>query len=430
MTLPVFLNRLCLECMRITGMASPLSARVLATMNTAMYDASTMYESFSRPHRLSVFMQRPEEEHTDANRRKAMAYAGYRVLHASFYLLLECMNESSILEDALDALEYEYKDFDLNPRTPEGLGNLAGQVLLDDSLGDGSNVWNTLGGDAPYADYTQYHPRIGPGEVPEDEKTAYWQPIYVPRPIPDPPFVQKFLYAHWGGLIPFALEYGSELRPHTGPEVYYAPRFKEQCAELIKLSEHLTDEHKAIVEFWNGVDEPITPAIHWCRIAAEVSKRDNHNAMQDVRLFFALSNALNDASIACWDAKRYFNYVRPVTAIRHLFAGIPIRAWGGPKYGGVRTINGEEWHPYQYQYFVSPPSPEYPSENSTLGAAAVHILEQFTTDDVYGGKTIVSAHSSRIERDIPNSDVELEWKFLLGCCKRIWHGRHVCRHTV
>lgn len=40
-----------------------------------------------------------------------------------------------------------------------------------------------------------------------------------------------------------------------------------------------------------------------------------------MKLYFALANAIFNASIATWDAKRHFDYVRPITAIRHLFRG-------------------------------------------------------------------------------------------------------------
>ena len=47
-------------------------------------------------------------------------------------------------------------------------------------------------------------------------------------------------------------------------------------------------------------------------------------------MFFVLGNALLDASIAVWDAKRFYDYVRPISAVRFLFAGRKIDAWAGP----------------------------------------------------------------------------------------------------
>jgi len=42
-----------------------------------------------------------------------------------------------------------------------------------------------------------------------------------------------------------------------------------------------------------------------------VSRRDGHTLDQDVKLFFALANAVFDASIVAWDCKRAYDYVRP-----------------------------------------------------------------------------------------------------------------------
>ena len=53
-----------------------------------------------------------------------------------------------------------------------------------------------------------------------------------------------------------------------------------------------------------------------------------HGALKtadDAKMFFALTNAMFDASIAVWDCKRVFDYVRPITAIRFLMAGVQIR---------------------------------------------------------------------------------------------------------
>jgi membrane-associated phospholipid phosphatase len=84
-----------------------------------------------------------------------------------------------------------------------------------------------------------------------------------------------------------------------------------------------------------------------------------------VRLFFALTGALLDAGIACWDAKRFFDSVRPISAVRYLFAGQEVEAWGGPGQGR-RRILGETWQPY----IATPPFGEFPSGHSTFSAAA------------------------------------------------------------
>jgi hypothetical protein len=53
-----------------------------------------------------------------------------------------------------------------------------------------------------------------------------------------------------------------------------------------------------IAEYWS--DGPYTeqPPGHWALIAQFVSARDHHTLDDDVKMFFALSNAMLDASIA------------------------------------------------------------------------------------------------------------------------------------
>jgi hypothetical protein len=89
----------------------------------------------------------------------------------------------------------------------------------------------------------------------------------------------------------------------------------------VRDNAELTDEHKVIAEYWADGPSTETPPGHWCLLAQWVSARDHHGLDQDVVLFFALGGALHDAAVAAWDAKRAFDSVRPVSAIRWLFAG-------------------------------------------------------------------------------------------------------------
>jgi vanadium-dependent haloperoxidase-like protein len=111
------------------------------------------------------------------------------------------------------------------------------------------------------------------------------------------------------------------------------------------------------------------PPGHWALFAQFVSARDHHTIDDDVKMFFVLSNAIFDAGIAAWDAKRTYDSVRPVTAIPLLFRGTTIRTWGGPGKGTVE-MDGSQWIPYQAVTFPTPPFPDYVSGHSTYSAAA------------------------------------------------------------
>jgi hypothetical protein len=138
-----------------------------------------------------------------------------------------------------------------------------------------------------------------------------------------------------------------------------------------------------------------------------------------VRLFFALGGALLDASIACWDAKRTYDSARPVTAVRFLFAGQQVTAWGGPGQGTQR-IPGERWQPY----LATPPFAEHPSGHSTFSAAAATVLASFTGSDRFGASVTLPAGSSRVEPGItPAADVVLSWPTFSAAAEQAGRSR-------
>jgi hypothetical protein len=104
-----------------------------------------------------------------------------------------------------------------------------------------------------------------------------------------------------------------------------------------------------------------------------------------------------------------FGSVRPITAVRYLFRGQQVRAWGGP-YRGTQVIKGEDWVPYQASTFPTPPFPEYSSGHSTFSAAGAEILRLFTGDDEFGASVTFPAGSSRFEPGVvPANDLTVRW---------------------
>ena len=125
-------------------------------------------------------------------------------------------------------------------------------------------------------------------------------------------------------------------------------------------------------------------------MAHGVSDRDNHGIDEDVKLYFALNGALFDAGIAAWDAKREYNFIRPVSAIAQKYYDQIIVAWGGPD-RGTSAILGQDWRPYQDPTFVTPPFAEYVSGHSTFSRAAAEVLTLFTgSSQFYDGVTVTS----------------------------------------
>ncbi len=78
----------------------------------------------------------------------------------------------------------------------------------------------------------------------------------------------------------------------------------------------------------------------------------------DVKMPFAPNNAMFDAGIVAWDNKIAFDSVRPVTAIRYLYRGQSVSAWGGP-YQGTKTIDGGRGPLISPRPFPLRPSPSH-----------------------------------------------------------------------
>jgi hypothetical protein len=223
----------------------------------------------------------------------------------------------------------------------------------------------------------------------------------------------KFVGAHWQGVTTFAVTPGS-LRSSSGPARYGSADFLAQARDLLDVSAGLTDQQKMIAEYWADGPRSELPPGHWNLIAQFVARRDHHGGHaqgleRDVKLFFALTNAISDAGCCAWDNKCAFNSVRPITAIRTIFRGELVRAWAGP-YQGTKLIDGASWFPYQPTSFPTPPFPEYSSGHSNFSAAGAEILKLFTGSDRFGGSATLPAGSSKVEPGaVPSSDVALSW---------------------
>jgi hypothetical protein len=416
-TLVVRWNEAFLQGVRDSKLGPPMVARALAIAHTCVYDAWAAYDDRALGTRLGGSLRQPAAERTLENMTQAISFAAYRAAVDLFPASV-----SSVFDPLMQSLGYDERDHSTDTSTPTGIGNVAAQAVLDFRHRDGANqLGDEPGGmpGVPYSDYTGYVPTNDPLDirVPFDPTTVHdpssWQPLrYVDASgkLVTPAFVG----AQWQHVTAFALNPTSRLRSPTGPATYGSADYLSQAQALLELSAGLTDEHKMIAEYWADGPHSELPPGHWNLFAQFVSRRgdhgpDAHGVERDVKLFFALTNAVSDAGCCAWDNKRAFNSVRPITAIRTLFRGEPVRAWGGP-YQGTKLIDGASWFPYQPITFPTPPFPEYSSGHSSFSAAGAEILKLFTHDDRFGGSVTLPAGISRIEPGaVPATDLTLSW---------------------
>jgi hypothetical protein len=351
-----------LQAVRNTRLGPPMTARALAIVHTAIFDAWAADDSVAVGTRLGASLRRPIEERSQANKEQAISYAAYRALVDLF------PTQKALFDELMSSLGYDPAVTATDPATAAGVGNAAAAALLEFRHKDGSNQLGDLKPGA-YADYTGYKP-VNTADVIVDPNR--WQPLRLPNGA-----VQSFMVPQWGLVTPFALKSGAEIRPDKLPVLIQHTAFgwayRRQSLEVLAHSGNLDDRTKMISEYWADGPGSETPPGHWCLLAQAVSRRDRHSLDQDVKLFFALANALFDASISVWDCKRVIDYVRPITAIRFLFRNQRVRAWAGPGQG-TKLIYGETWQPYQVSSFVTPPFGEYVSGHSTFSAASAEVL--------------------------------------------------------
>ena len=206
-----------------------------------------------------------------------------------------------------------------------------------------------------------------------------------------------------------------------------------------------------------------------------------NNLEWDIKSYFVLGGAVHDAAVTAWGIKGWYDYIRPISAIRWMSQwqstdsnlpnynenGLPlipglieiiqpgdplaggnngnagklkIRAWRGHRYvinpssdqAGVDWIRPEIWWPYQRPTFVTPPFAGYISGHSTFSRAAAEVLTLFTGDEFFpGGLGEFTARKNDflVFEEGPSEDIILQWATYRDASdqtslSRIWGGIH------
>jgi hypothetical protein len=274
---------------------------------------------------------------------------------------------------------------------------------------------------------------------------------------------------------------GWDVNPHTGKP--YEPQIVPRG-----------DYTRVLAEFWADGPDSETPPGHWFTILNYVNDRPEFEKRWrgqgpvldplewDVKAYFTLAGAVHDAAVTSWGIKGWYDYIRPISAIRAMAdrgqssepsapdfhpAGIPLvpdyiervepgdplagemdenvgkiklYAWKGPDYiedpevdeAGVDWILAENWWPYQRPTFITPPFAGYISGHSTFSRAAAEVMTAITGDPFFPGG-MGEFHAPRNEflvfEEGPSVDVVLQWATYRDASEqtslsRIWGGIH------
>ena len=296
-------------------------------------------------------------------------------------------------------------------------------------------------------------------------------------PVTEPEFHAFYDYFNGGAPSP-----GYAQNPVTGDP--YTP-------QLVKRG----DFARILAEFWADGPNSETPPGHWFTIMHSVMDHPLFDRRwmgtgpvldimeYDVKAYLALGGAMHDVAISAWGIKGWYDYVRPVSAVRYMAdrgqssdpllprfhpAGLPLvpgyielveagdplegvsgehidkiklYTWRGPEYiedpetdyAGVGWILAENWWPYQRPSFVTPPFSGYVSGHSTFSRTAAEVLTLLTGDPFFPGG-MSNFHAPVDEflefEEGPSEDIYLQWATYRDASdqcslSRIWGGIHV-----
>jgi PAP2 superfamily len=309
----------------VGGQVPPRALIRLAMVHLAMYDAVNAIEGAPFQAYASVpTVVRP------ASAEAAAATAAYDVLLVLF-------PAQAVDLDAKYAASLATIPDDIAKANGVAVGHQAASGLLTARAGDGRD------------ETVVYVPIPGPG---------FWAPTppaFLAAQAPETPFVR-----------PFVLNSGSQFRPEAPPDLTseeWARDYNEIKALGAAVGSSRTAEQTDIARFWSD-----NPPLQWNRAWRALSVENGLGLADNARYFALLAAASADALIACWDAKYYYNFWRPVTAIR-----------AGDSDGNPETAPDPAW----IGVVVTPPHPEYPAAHGCFSGASTETLKDFFgTDDV------------------------------------------------
>lgn len=176
------------------------------------------------------------------------------------------------------------------------------------------------------------------------------------QPVPPMPFV----YApFWATLSTFGLKTPDQFRVQPMPSLTsdaYTQHYNEVKLKGAKVNSTRTAEETAIAKYWYEFSE-----VGWNRIATVVAADQKLDLYNTARLLALVNMAMADSYIAGWDAKFFYNFWRPFTAIRAAATD-----------GNEQTTEDVAWEPL----LNTPPVQDYPSTHSILGNAAATVLSE------------------------------------------------------
>jgi hypothetical protein len=328
------------------GQAPHVSVLHVGMVQGAVYDAVNAIDGGHRPYLAGL---PPASD--SASKKAAVATAAHHVLVG-----IEIPPQlPQVPRDWLDALYAdELAGIPDGPAKDRGIaaGTAAATAMLAQRANDG---------------------RFDPFPVVEGTDPGEWRSA--PPQGPDPGIVAKDPAPWVGNVRPFLVPNVKMLRT-DGPNALTSAAYAEDFNEVKELgsltSTTRTADQTAASIFWQDSGIAI-----WNRVFRALAVSEDLNGVDSARLLAATNLAGADGSIGCWNDKYYWNFWRPITAIRE--AGSD---------GNPATEADPDWLPLfdpsvpvSGAPLVTPGFPDHPSGHTCISGAIVDALKAFFGTD-------------------------------------------------
>jgi len=166
--------------------------------------------------------------------------------------------------------------------------------------------------------------------------------------------------------LPWTLNSPSQFRAEPPPDLTsetWARDYNEVKSLGPATGSTRTPEQTDIGRFWSD-----QATLQWNRAWHSISMTQGLSLEDNARFFALLTTASADAIIACFDSKYFYNFWRPVTAIR-----------AGDTDGNPDTAPDPSW----IGLVVTPNHPEYPAAHGCYSGAITETLNFFFGTDTF-----------------------------------------------
>jgi len=376
----LYWNNVVLRSIQTAATPGALQARQAAIVHVAMFDAFNGIERrYTQIHVTDLSPRR------GASRRAAIVQAAYASLVALFPSQIDALTGDREASLAAIAADDAVEDSESIARGLEWGQRVAEEII----------AWRSADGlsTAP----STYFGSLTPGK---------WRPTPRPPLMPGGPELPGLPggFPTLATTTPFVIPSPSSFRSPTLPpaltltSAQYAAEFNEVklVGEAVTLAR--TADQTVAARFWAG-----TAAGFWNRAAAAASRERHLTLSDNARLFALLNVAIADAVISCWDAKYFFEFWRPITAIRLADTD-----------GNPATDPQPTWTPL----LTTPNYPEYDSGQQSNSGTAASLLTAY-----FGSQMPVEGFAEGfpgVTRSFANFRAAADEAYMA----RIWSGIH------